>query len=205
MGLCPQSLRQEFRLGETFRKIVTSNILVVVVLPYSFREIGVWRNSMETQQSGHAPRSGAEVKNRRSSAKDGTPERLRSWNNPAGGELDPAEGVRRRCANVSPPHRGWAVPTPLTRWWAEMARQLSWGIRPFGHPLSWASATGSKGAVPPWIFIHGTDFVDRSLIVLFFRSFSYFSVFFPLPPLKIFLTTPLPPIVWNFYNIADFF
>jgi len=32
-------------------------------------------DSMETQQSGHAPRSGPEVKNE-SSAKDGAPERL---------------------------------------------------------------------------------------------------------------------------------
>jgi len=35
-----------------------------------------WRNSTDTQQSGHAPRSGPEVKNGRS-AKDGAPERLR--------------------------------------------------------------------------------------------------------------------------------
>jgi len=35
-----------------------------------------WRNSTETQQSGHAPRSGLEVKNGRSGAKDGAPERL---------------------------------------------------------------------------------------------------------------------------------
>jgi len=37
--------------------------------------MGVWRNSTKTQQSGHAPRSGPEVKNG-SSAKDGAPERL---------------------------------------------------------------------------------------------------------------------------------
>jgi len=36
-----------------------------------------WMNSTETQQSGHAPRSGAEVKNERNSAKSGVPERLR--------------------------------------------------------------------------------------------------------------------------------
>jgi len=35
-----------------------------------------WRNSTETQQPGHAPSSGPEVKNGRSSAKDGVPERL---------------------------------------------------------------------------------------------------------------------------------
>jgi len=33
--------------------------------------MGAWRNSMETQQSGHAPRSGPEVKNG-----SGAPERL---------------------------------------------------------------------------------------------------------------------------------
>jgi len=50
--------------------------MVVVVLPDSFREMGAWRNSTETQQSGHAPSSGPEVKNGRSSAKNGAPERL---------------------------------------------------------------------------------------------------------------------------------
>jgi len=35
-----------------------------------------WRNSTETQQSGHALRSGPEVKNERRSAEDGAPERL---------------------------------------------------------------------------------------------------------------------------------
>jgi len=35
-----------------------------------------WRNSTETQQLSHAPRSGREVKNGRSSAKDGALERL---------------------------------------------------------------------------------------------------------------------------------
>jgi len=36
-----------------------------------------WKNSAETQQSGHAPRSGTEIKDVRSSVKDGVPERLR--------------------------------------------------------------------------------------------------------------------------------
>jgi len=36
--------------------------LVVVVLPDPFRGMGAWRNSTETQQSGHALRSGPEVK-----------------------------------------------------------------------------------------------------------------------------------------------
>jgi len=38
--------------------------------------MGAWRNSTETQQLGHTSRSGPEVKNRRSSAKHGAPERL---------------------------------------------------------------------------------------------------------------------------------
>jgi len=50
--------------------------LVVVVLPDSFRGMGAWRNSTETQQSGHAPWFGPKVKNGRSSAEDGAPERL---------------------------------------------------------------------------------------------------------------------------------
>jgi len=49
----------------------------MVVLPNPFRGIGSWRNSMETQKSGHVPWSGLEVKNGRSRAKDSTPERLR--------------------------------------------------------------------------------------------------------------------------------
>jgi len=39
--------------------------------------MGVWRNSTKTQQSGHAPRSGPEIKNGSSSVKNGAPERLR--------------------------------------------------------------------------------------------------------------------------------
>jgi len=50
---------------------------VVVVLPDPFRGMGAWRNSTETQQLNHAPRSLPKVKTRRSSAKDGVPERLR--------------------------------------------------------------------------------------------------------------------------------
>jgi len=38
--------------------------------------MGAWRNSTETQKSGHSPRSGPEVKNGRNSAEDGAPERL---------------------------------------------------------------------------------------------------------------------------------
>jgi len=46
------------------------------VLPDPFRGMVAWRNSTETQQSGHAPRSVPDVKNGRSGAEDGAPERL---------------------------------------------------------------------------------------------------------------------------------
>jgi len=59
-------------------KSICNSPLVVVVLPDNpFRGMGVWRNFTETKQSGHTPRSGPEVKNGRSSVKDGAPERLR--------------------------------------------------------------------------------------------------------------------------------
>jgi len=46
---------------------------------------------------------------------------------------------------------------------------------------------GQGKAVPPtWILLHGTDIVDRGIIVLFFGLFSL-----PPPPLEIFLSTPL--------------
>jgi len=54
----------------------TSEKVVLVVLPDPFRGMGAWKNSTETQQSGHSPRSGPEVKNGRNGAKDGAPERL---------------------------------------------------------------------------------------------------------------------------------
>jgi len=66
-----------------------------VVLPDPFQRMGTWRNSAETQ------RSGPEVKNGRSSAKDDTPERLRDAGHPEGGELYPAVEVRRHCKKNS--------------------------------------------------------------------------------------------------------
>jgi len=45
---------------------------MVVVLPDPFRGMGVRRNSTVTQQSGHTPRSGPEVK-----MEEGVPKRLR--------------------------------------------------------------------------------------------------------------------------------
>jgi len=50
--------------------------VVVVVLLDPYQRMGAWKNSMEIQQLGHAPRSGPEVKNGRSAAEDGMPERL---------------------------------------------------------------------------------------------------------------------------------
>jgi len=43
---------------------------------------------------------------------------------------------------------------------------------------------GWQGGVPPWIFIHGTNIVDRGLILLFFDVFAVFRLFFSiaLPP-----------------------
>jgi len=52
--------------------------MVMVVLPDPFRRMGAWRNSPETQQSGHAPRSEPEVKNGTSSGKDGVSVKLRN-------------------------------------------------------------------------------------------------------------------------------
>jgi len=54
-----------------------------VLLPDPFREMRARRNPTEIQQSGHATRSGPEVKNGRS--------------NPEGAELDPVDDVHRRC------------------------------------------------------------------------------------------------------------
>jgi len=81
----------------------------------------------------------------------------------------------------------------------------------------WASAAGSRGPWPPWIFIHGTDLVNRGLIVLFFAFFCYFSFFFVAPsPGKgiivlffgiffliffglFFVTAPSSPPPWKFF------
>jgi len=49
---------------------------MVVVLSDPFRGMGAWRNSTETQQLGHTPKSGPEVKNGRSGAEDGAPDGL---------------------------------------------------------------------------------------------------------------------------------
>jgi len=59
------------------KNVKPHNYLVVVVLPDPFQGMRQWRNSMEIQQLGHAPRSRPEVKIGRSSAKNGALERLR--------------------------------------------------------------------------------------------------------------------------------
>jgi len=60
--------------------------MMVVVLSDPFREMRTCRDSTETQQLGHAPRFGPEVKNGRSSAKDGAGE-AQMWDNPEGSEI----------------------------------------------------------------------------------------------------------------------
>jgi len=62
-----------------------------VVLPDPFREMGMWTNSTETKQSGHAPRSGPEVKNG-NSAKYDAPERLSAEQTRKGEGLGSVEG-----------------------------------------------------------------------------------------------------------------
>jgi len=54
-------------------------------------------------------------------------------------------------------------------------------MAPYNH-RRWQREEG--GPWPPWIFIHGTDIVDRGLIVLFFGLFLLFFGFFfvALPP-----------------------
>jgi len=59
------------------RIVKFSKSMVMVVLSDPFRGMVAWRNSTETQHSGHTQRSGPEIKNGRTSAKGGAPERLR--------------------------------------------------------------------------------------------------------------------------------
>jgi len=40
------------------------------------------------------------------------------------------------------------------------------------NSLEWASAAEGREGVATWIFIHGTNIVDRDLIVLLFGLFS---------------------------------
>jgi len=54
-------------------QMLIKTLVVMVVLPDLFWGMGVWRNSMETQKSGHTQRYGPEVKNGKSGAKEGVP------------------------------------------------------------------------------------------------------------------------------------
>jgi len=76
--------------------------------------MGAWRNSTETQQSGHVLSSGPEVNAPRSFLV-----RTVYW--------------IHYYTNVSPPHRGNAVPAFL-REVAEMSTQLPREVRPSGRP-----------------------------------------------------------------------
>jgi len=62
--------------------------------------MGVQRNSMETQQSGHAPRFGPEIKTEEVVPNMAGESQMRD--HPEGGELDPAEGVCRWCKKNFP-------------------------------------------------------------------------------------------------------
>jgi len=72
-----------------------------MVLSDPFQGMGVRRNSAETQRSGNALRFGPEIKNGRSSAKVGTPERPQKRDDPEGGELGPTVDNNKRCKNNS--------------------------------------------------------------------------------------------------------
>jgi len=61
--------------GTSTRRQRSDPLVVVVVLPDPFRGVWAWRNSTETQQSGHAPKSGPEAKHGRNGAEDCAPER----------------------------------------------------------------------------------------------------------------------------------
>jgi len=77
-------------------------LVMIVVLDDPFRGMRGWKNSTKTQQLGHTPRSGPEVKNGKRGVKYGAPRGDRMRDNPEGGELDPADDVRRRCKNFLP-------------------------------------------------------------------------------------------------------
>jgi len=79
--MCRQNTVTAFYTISIFKliwiKLSPDGKVLVVVLPDTFRGMGAQRNSTEAQQSVHAPRSGPVYKNGRSSAKDGSMERLR--------------------------------------------------------------------------------------------------------------------------------
>jgi len=54
------------------------------------------------------------------------------------------------------------------------------------HPVLGANSRGQGRAMPPtpWIFIHGTNIVDRGVKILFSAFFAIFRSFFGCPPLE---------------------
>jgi len=81
-----------------------------MVLPFFFRGMGAWRNSTETQQSGYASKSGPEVKNGRSGAEDGAPERLRRGTI----QEEPLPRTFRLSTQRFATSKWWCGPRPLT-------------------------------------------------------------------------------------------
>jgi len=76
-------------------RVLIQTLVVMVVLSYLFRGMGAWKNSTEIQQSSHTPRSGLEVKNGKVMPNTARRE-ARMQDNPEGGDLDPADDVRRK-------------------------------------------------------------------------------------------------------------
>jgi len=66
-------LKMKFWALFTIMQVLIQTLVVMVVLSDLFRGVGAQKNSTETQQSSHTPRSGLEVKNGRSDAKYGAP------------------------------------------------------------------------------------------------------------------------------------
>jgi len=118
--------------------ILMLRLVVVVVLSEAFRGMGAWRNSTENQESGHASKSGPEVKNGRSSAKYGAPERLGCGTIQE--EVNKilqrvsAGAARRFLHQRLATSTWWCGPRPSYERWAEMARQLPRRVRPSGRP-----------------------------------------------------------------------
>jgi len=98
------------------------------VLPDPFREMRAWSprrpNSLATPQGLEQRSKMEEVVLKMA--------RRRGW---GAGKLRRLSRILD-CTNVSPLQRGGAVPAPLFERWAEMARQLPRGARPFGRPQS---------------------------------------------------------------------
>jgi len=77
-------------------------MVVLLSEPDPFRGMWVRWNSTDTRQSGYAPRSGTNVKNRRSCAKDGALEEAQTRDYPERGKLDTAVDVRKSCKKKFP-------------------------------------------------------------------------------------------------------